>query len=129
MKGKHRYYFEDAEVTIKRIPFESKGIPGQRPNLMDNFFWDIDIPAMNWNEGFRFVIERVLARGKEKDWIELVRFYGKDTVLNVFRNQSMSFWPDGIEERARKFFELQPEDLVIYHRRLKMPQSNIWKDE
>jgi hypothetical protein len=41
----------------------------------------------------------------------------------------MSYWPEGIEDPAREYFNLQPEDLVIYHRRLQMPLYNVWKNE
>lgn len=127
MKVKYRYVFDDDEVIIKRKKFKRIGISGERPHIMNNFFWDVDWANMDWCYSYLYVIERVLARGREQDWEELVRFYGKETVLNVFRNQAISFWPEPVEERARKYFQLQEEDLLVYHHHQQFPDwYSVW---
>ena len=127
MKARRRYYFEDDELSIKRVPrIKSKGLNG-KPDLPKHLFWEYDLSKINWNKSYRSIIERVLARGQDHELVELVRFYGKETVLNVFMNQSLSYWPPGMEENARCYFQLLPEDLLIYHHRAANPQNNIWK--
>lgn len=128
MKTKGRYQLESEELVLTRIPFQYKGIPGQRPNLRDNFFWEFDIPAIQWNRNYKTIIERVLSRGMPSDFDELARFYGRDTVLNVFRNQCHSFWDD-MEEEARVYLGLEKEDLLIYHIRKKHHFWSPWNQK
>jgi hypothetical protein len=126
MKARRRYQYEDEQLIIRRIPFQYKGIAGDRPQLRDNFFWDVSIPDMEWNRDYTFVIERVLARGRNTEYEEIIRFYGLETVINTFRNQAR-FWPEHIEENARIYFKLQPEDLLVHHQRLLNDDWNVWK--
>jgi len=37
--------------------------------------WDWDFDAIDWNNGYRSIIARVLERGNDKEWQELKRFY------------------------------------------------------
>ncbi len=122
MKVQRSYRFENEEMLLQRIPFQFKEVNGERPNLRDNFFWEWVIPEINWNRNYKGIIERVLSRGLPADFEELARFYGQDTVLNVFRNQCSAFW-DNMEEDARLYFKLEREDLLIYHIR---KSHNFW---
>ena len=122
MSSKRHYYFENDELILARVPFQYKGIVDTKPNLRDSFFWEYDTTVMDWTWTYKCVIERVLSRGVVSDFEELVRFYGKETVLNTFRNQCNSFWDD-MEEDARIYFGLEKEDLLIYHIR---KSHNFW---
>lgn len=50
-----------------------------RPHLL----WEYDQSKFNYRRGATVVIERVIERGTIEEWREIVRFYGKEKVLEV----------------------------------------------
>lgn len=46
-------------------------------------FWDTDFDEIDWNTNKRYIINRVFERGIEKEIVETIRFYGKDTILSL----------------------------------------------
>lgn len=45
-------------------------------------FWDTDFDKLDWNTNKRYIINRIFERGNEKEILETIRFYGKDTILS-----------------------------------------------
>lgn len=45
-----------------------------------NLFWDIEETSLNKEKHARFIIERVLARGRLSDWFALTRLYGMNRI-------------------------------------------------
>lgn len=45
-----------------------------------NLFWDIDEQTLDYEAHSRYVVERVLMRGKLVDWSALVRLYGETRI-------------------------------------------------
>ena len=45
-----------------------------------NLFWDTDISTLDLEKHARFIIERVLTRGRMDDWRALNRLYGHDRI-------------------------------------------------
>jgi hypothetical protein len=45
-----------------------------------NLFWDIDETALNSELHSRYIVERVLMRGRLSDWLALLRLYGTERV-------------------------------------------------
>ena len=45
-----------------------------------NLFWDIDEETLDVEKNTRFIIERVLTRGRLSDWRKLVELYGLDGI-------------------------------------------------
>jgi hypothetical protein len=41
-----------------------------------NLFWDIETSSLDVNLHIRYIVERVLMRGKLNDWVALMRLYG-----------------------------------------------------
>jgi antitoxin HigA-1 len=46
-------------------------------------FWDTDIKLIDWEKNKIAVIYRVFERGNEQEIQEIIRFYGKETVLRI----------------------------------------------
>ena len=46
-------------------------------------FWDTDFDKLDWNTNKRYIINRIFERGNEKEILETIRFYGKDTILSL----------------------------------------------
>ncbi len=47
-----------------------------KPEINKSLFWDTDFDRIDFEKNARFVIQRVLTRGNEKDFQELIKFYG-----------------------------------------------------
>ena len=45
-----------------------------------NLFWDTDVTALDTKKHARYIIERVLLRGRLSDWFALVRLYGLEEI-------------------------------------------------
>lgn len=46
-------------------------------------FWDTDFEKLDWNTNKRYIINRIFERGNEKEILETIRFYGRDTILSL----------------------------------------------
>jgi len=57
---------------------EKPDISLMRPSL----FWDTPVDKIDWDHQKKSVIKRVFERGNEQEKNEIIKFYGKDTVLN-----------------------------------------------
>ena len=50
-------------------------------------FWDTTFDRIDFTAHCRYVINRVFERGTEEEILEIIRFYGRDTILeNLNRN-------------------------------------------
>ena len=52
----------------------------ENTSFSPNLFWDIDASSLDANAHSRYIVERVLMRGKLSDWVALMRLYGADRV-------------------------------------------------
>lgn len=51
-------------------------------------FWDTDIKLIDWEKNKIAVIYRIFERGNEEEIQEIIRFYGKETVLKILCEKS-----------------------------------------
>ena len=59
-------------------------------NLQSHLFWDTDINNLNPEKHTRFIIERVVTRGRLEDWFLIKNHYGIDRIKQeVVRIRSM----------------------------------------
>lgn len=49
-------------------------------NFSPNLFWDTDETTLDLEKNARFIIERVLMRGRLSDWWTLYRLYGPERI-------------------------------------------------
>lgn len=52
--------------------------------LSKALFWDTRIEKINWIRNKKWVIKRTLEYGNEEEINEIVHFYGKDTIKEIF---------------------------------------------
>lgn len=90
------------------------------PTLRQSLFWEYKQESIDWQRDYVFVLQRVFEWGKEEEWEELIRFYGKDKVLTALRTEIL-YLPDYSIEAVCSFFELGKEELVCYTRKLSRP--------
>jgi hypothetical protein len=54
--------------------------------LNPRYFWDVDYSLLNDTSSSRLIIERVFAMGEIHEMNRLIRFYGREKVLEVLSN-------------------------------------------
>ena len=84
-----------------------------RPNLKDRLFWDWKLDEMDWHQSARAVIERVLVRGNDEEYEEMLRFYGMERVLHVLTVERCSI-PNIRMDHVTGYFGLKKEELSCY---------------
>ena len=58
--------------------------------LRSVIFWDTDIKHIDWEKNKLAVIYRVFERGNEQEINEIIRFYGKETLLKLFGEKTIT---------------------------------------
>jgi antitoxin HigA-1 len=69
---------------------EKKKQSGNRPNLelfRKSLFWDTTMETLNWQDHYRFIIERVFERGNEAEKKVITDFYGSALINEVLQNK------------------------------------------
>ena len=66
-----------------------------KPNFHKRLFWEFKYEAMDWRKQYAVVIERVIERGTEQEWEELIRFYGREKVVYTLQKET-NYLPDEI---------------------------------
>jgi hypothetical protein len=94
---------------------ETPMVSNTNPNFDKALFWDWRYAEIDWNRCYRSVIERVLERGTQTEWEELIRFYGLPKILEALR-QEIKFLPDYTIERIADYFELPKEQMACFIR-------------
>ena len=67
------------------------------PNISDTLLWEYDLKTFHWDKSYKIVIERVLQMGNLKEWVEIVKFYTKEQILETIK------WSAQLREREKEF--------------------------
>jgi hypothetical protein len=78
-----------------------------KPNIPDYLLWEYDLTTFNYEKSFKIVIERILYRGTIEDWIEMLRFYPKEKIMETIE------WSKQIEKRDKDFARLFLQSDII----------------
>ena len=111
--------FEDAIVRIEKKAV----VRNPKPDFPRGFFWDFNYDKLDWQKGYITVIQRIIERGNTDDWQELIRFYGRDQIIDSLKNK-IAFLPDERIDEASVYFKLNKEELLCYIRKLSQPK--LW---
>ena len=55
-------------------------------SLRPGLFWEFNIQSIDLQQHKASVIERIVTRGRWEEFLEMLRFYGQDTVKQVVLN-------------------------------------------
>ncbi len=55
----------------------------QKPQFTESLLWDVDTSNIDYDDCADYVIERLVQRGKLKDWFELQNYYGLSKIKEV----------------------------------------------
>ncbi|MBC6113220.1 hypothetical protein H7U22_22680, partial [Pedobacter sp. CCM 8938] len=118
----YNYHTLNNYLSKKKIPFENDEIRIERQSLIQKvrrtdlprvLFWDLDFDKLDWNRNYRTIMERVLDKGSPKDWEEMIRFYGREKVINALKND-ITYLSDITMDAVCEYFQLSKEKLRCY---------------
>jgi len=92
----------------------------RKPNLPKYLFWDFRYDEIQWEEDYLTVMERVLERGSEDDWQQMMGFYGKQKVIEALKYE-IKFLVDYAINKVCDYFHLCREELLCYLRKQSRP--------
>jgi hypothetical protein len=92
----------------------------EKPAFAPKWFWDFDYNQIDWQGSYKTIIARIIERGNEKEWIELIRFYGAEKVLHALKKE-ITYLPDHSLEEASKYFSIPKKEMLCYVRRQSRP--------
>ena len=78
-------------------------------------FWDIDVNSLNAEKDQFFIIERVMNYGLWLDFVELMQFYGKETVRKEIVKSS--YLKKDVLNFLCLYLNLKPSQFKCYKRR------------
>lgn len=81
-----------------------------------HLFWEFGYEQIDWKAGYLTIIARVLERGSKEEWEEMIRFYGRDRVVNVLKYE-IKFLADYAIENICVYFSIPKENLLCYTRK------------
>lgn len=108
--SKKKIPFENDEIRIERQSLIQKV---KRPDLPKVLFWDLDFDKLDWNRNHRTIMERVFDKGSPRDWEEMIRFYGREKVINALKND-ITYLSDITMDAVCEYFQLSKEKLRCY---------------
>jgi hypothetical protein len=89
---------------------------GQKPDLPKRLFWDWRYDAIDWQNLYPSIIARVIERGTTEEVEELIRFYGREKVINALLKEIL-YLPDYAVDKATNYFNIKKEELACYARK------------
>jgi hypothetical protein len=90
------------------------------PKLNPQYFWDVDLACLNESADSRLIIERVFSLGEPHEMNEVIRFYGKNEVVEVLCN--LSYIDPKSFNFITKLFNKPRKEFRCYKRMQSKPQ-------
>ena len=84
----------------------------ERPDISPTAFWDVDFTKIDFEQRGLFVMEKVMNYGTWQDFINLVKFYGKDRFKQDIVKSA--YLKRDVLNFLCVVFDLQPEDFTCY---------------
>ena len=77
--------------------------------LPRHFLWEYDFDTFDFDQSYKIVIERVVQRGNMDDWRNVLKYYGKEKILEVVD------WSRQLDERDKTFARIFVDSGFINH--------------
>ena len=93
-----------------------KNNPIPQPQVSKALLWEYDLLSFDWTTMRRTVVQRVIERGREEDYLAIFRLYGGiEGVRQIVRDEVPWLSPKDMSF-AYRIFGLKKEDLKCYTR-------------
>ena len=94
----------------------------QKPNISRLPFWDVKYEDLDYEKDKFFIIEKVLNYGLWNDFVELVKFYGKDTIRKEIIKSA--YLKKDVLNFVCEYFDLKRKQFKCYNRR--QSSQELW---
>jgi hypothetical protein len=88
--------------------------------IKSQYFWDVDIQAIDPETSKRLIIERIFSLGTLEEVLHLIKFYGELTVIEVL--QEISYLDSKTLNFVSLYFNLSLDSFKCYRRKQLMHQ-------
>ena len=89
-----------------------------KPTLSKQAFWDVDMSKIDYEKNARYIVEKVIERGKAEDFNNILSFYGFEKV------KELALQANSLSDISINFccvlFKVKPTDFKCYEKK----QSN-----
>ncbi len=86
-----------------------------KPYISKQAFWDVDFDKIDYEKHDRFVVEKVIERGKHQDFLNILKFYGFKRVKTLALN---AVWlSDSSINFCCTLFHVNPTDFKCYEKK------------
>lgn len=75
--------------------------------LRPTLFWDTTLEKVDFAAHKRYVINRVFERGTEEEIQEIIRFYGRETILSSIDNAIDSPFADKVKQNQKMYLNYE----------------------
>jgi len=90
--------------------------PSAKPQVNRALLWEYDLPSFDWTAMRRIVVQRVIERGSEEDFLAIFSLYGGvEGVRKIVRDEVLWLSPKDLSF-AYKIFGLKKEEMKCYTR-------------
>ena len=93
-----------------------------KPNIAKRVFWDVRFDELDYEKDRFFIIEKVMNYGLWNDFLEVVKFYGKDVIKQEIVKSAC------LKKEVLNFLcfylELKPSEFLCYTQR--QSQETHW---
>jgi hypothetical protein len=93
-----------------------------KPNIKKRVFWDVNYEDLDFERDKFYVIEKVMNYGVWSDFLELIKFYGKDIIKKEI--VKTSFLKKDVLSFVCVYFDLKPSQFKCYNRR--QSSNQLW---
>lgn len=86
-----------------------------KPILSRQAFWDVDMEKIDYEKNARYVIEKVIEKGTEDDFLAVVKYYGYEKAKKL---ALQSLWLSDISINfCCQLFKVKPTDFKCYEKK------------
>ncbi|MEO6150016.1 MAG: hypothetical protein ABIN95_02280 [Mucilaginibacter sp.] len=86
-----------------------------KPELSKQAFWDVDMDTIDYEKHARYVVEKVIERGKADDFNNLLKFYGFAKLREL---ALQALWLSDISINfCCTLFKVKPTDFKCYEKK------------
>lgn len=101
---------------------ETKKSNNIKPDISSLAFWDVRFEDLDFEKDKFFIIEKVLNYGLWNDFVELVKFYGRDTIKKEIIKSA--YLKKDVLNFVCVYFDLKRKEFKCYNRR--QSSQELW---
>ncbi len=95
LQAKNDIYIEERKAAHRNMPNTTK--------FLQSTFWDVNLHSLDWQRDKKSIVNRVFEYGSDDEVMEIISYYGKESVANILENGKYARVKEIVLDRIRKF--------------------------